>query len=269
MRIKKIVTFVILSLILFSSTTSCANQFNHTTFNEEFLNVINQERELQGVDKLDINNILIDLANQRSFEMAEYGNLRYVDSMGKELAHVRPDGRIWNTVFTDNDVKFYGSIGENMAQIYIWDSNLSESVLANRLFQLWKSSSGHYANMISNDYSSMGIGFSTFKGKDGVTYAISTNLFATMNENELRGLSGGYKPVAENKDIPIAEVPELEIKPVYDEPMPVIPIEEIKPPTDLPEIISPISKQACPHCHMHHDCETMQAVLNLILWNNK
>lgn len=37
-------------------------------------------------------------------------------------------------------------------------------------------------------------------------------------------------------------------------------------PTDLPEIIIPISKQACPHCNMYHDCETMRALIDLVLW---
>lgn len=90
---------------------------------------------------------------QRADEQAKIGSLR---SGGR--AHTRPDGTEFRTAFTylnkgglkDKEQE----LGENTAQ---FSSNnpytlTSEKSIAETLFNYWKNSPGHYANMISDNY---------------------------------------------------------------------------------------------------------------------
>ena len=114
---------------------------------------INELRASLGKKPLRYKAELQQGTQQRADEQAKIGSLR---SDGR--AHTRPDGTEFRTAFTylnkgglkDKEQE----LGENTAQ---FSSNnpytlTSEKRIAETLFNYWKNSPGHYANMISDNY---------------------------------------------------------------------------------------------------------------------
>ena len=114
---------------------------------------INELRASLGKKPLRYKAELQQGTQQRADEQAKIGSLR---SGGR--AHTRPDGTEFRTAFTylnkgglkDKEQE----LGENTAQ---FSSNnpytlTSEKSIAETLFNYWKNSPGHYANMISDNY---------------------------------------------------------------------------------------------------------------------
>lgn len=105
----------------------------------EVLSQLNKLRASLGLDKLKMDKDLLDAAMQRAAEIAVY------------YSHTRPDGTSCFTVTDDNY-----SHGENIAIGYISSEDVMEG---------WTGSSGHYKNMVNDDYNSVGIGcFETSNG---------------------------------------------------------------------------------------------------------
>ena len=139
-------------------TKIATNLLNLTTLNNEFLKLINTERAAQGKKPLVVDENLVRLAKIRSDEQARVGSLR---TNGKK--HTRPDGTHFASVFNtlkDADMR-YGTRGENALE----DSSMTGSAvamlnateLAKGMFEQWKSSPGHYRNMMSENYTSFGL----------------------------------------------------------------------------------------------------------------
>ena len=114
---------------------------------------INELRASLGKKPLRYKAELQQGTQQRANEQANIGSLR---SNGR--AHTRPDGTEFRTAFTylnKNGLKDKEQeLGENTAQ---FSSNnpytlTSEKKIAETLFNHWKNSPGHYANMISDNY---------------------------------------------------------------------------------------------------------------------
>ena len=114
---------------------------------------INELRASLGKKPLRYKAELQQGTQQRADEQAKIGSLR-----SGERAHTRPDGTEFRTAFTylnkgglkDKEQE----LGENTAQ---FSSNnpytlTSEKRIAETLFNYWKNSPGHYANMISDNY---------------------------------------------------------------------------------------------------------------------
>ena len=136
-----------------------ANQLlNLKKLNEEFAKLVNAERATQGRKPLVADENLIKLAKIRSDEQAVVGSLR---SHGKK--HTRPDGTHFNTVFNtlENADMRYGTRGENTMEnssmVASAHAVLNATELARDMFLEWKSSPGHYRNMMSNQYTSFGL----------------------------------------------------------------------------------------------------------------
>ena len=114
---------------------------------------INELRASLGKKPLRYKAELQQGTQQRADEQAKIGSLR---SGGR--AHTRPDGTEFRTAFTylnKGGLKNKEQeLGENTAQ---FSSNnpytlTSEKRIAETLFNYWKNSPGHYANMISDNY---------------------------------------------------------------------------------------------------------------------
>ena len=138
-----------------------ANQLlNLKRLNEEFAKLINAERATQGRKPLVADENLIKLAKIRSDEQAGVGSLR---TNGKK--HTRPDGHKFWTVFNENLTSEqndrYGTKGENALEHSEGLNNahyiLNATELARDMFMQWKSSPGHYRNMMSDQYTSFGL----------------------------------------------------------------------------------------------------------------
>lgn len=105
---------------------------------QEMMTYINEERASQGKDPLTLDADLTDAAMQRAAEIAFY------------FSHTRTDGR---SCFTVSE----RAAGENIAL---------GTFTALSTYTMWKNSSGHYANMMNNSYTNIGIGHFTQGGSD-------------------------------------------------------------------------------------------------------
>ena len=136
-----------------------ANQLlNLKRLNEEFAKLVNAERATQGRKPLVADENLIKLAKVRSDEQAGIGSLR---TNGKK--HTRPDGTRFASVFNtlENADMRYGTRGENSLEdssmVASAHAVLNATELARDMFMQWKSSPGHYRNMMSDQYTSFGL----------------------------------------------------------------------------------------------------------------
>lgn len=109
---------------------------------EELLKYLNTYRTDVSAKPLCLDNDLSVLATIRALEIG-WG-------MGiDKMAHTRPDGRKWSTVYTDMEY-FYTAAGENIAAGQQSVASVSQG---------WKNSPGHYANMINTDFTKVGFGY--------------------------------------------------------------------------------------------------------------
>lgn len=109
------------------------------------LNYVNGYRSEVGVENLSLDTNLSIAATIRALEMA----------WSNKFSHDRPNGSSCFSVLNDFGISYY-SAGENIAWGY-WDAaSVSEG---------WKNSPGHYANMISSDFSKIGVGYAVVDGE--------------------------------------------------------------------------------------------------------
>lgn len=124
------------------------------------LNLVNEAREENGLDKLWYSARVHEIAALRAYELSSY------------YSHTRSDGRGFHTAFLDNGIN-YQIVGENIA----YGRNMFETV--EEVFQAWMDSESHRENILSPDFECAGFGLSVLKvGKD--TYYYWSQEFATF-----------------------------------------------------------------------------------------
>ncbi|KEH99128.1 CAP domain-containing protein [Clostridium massiliodielmoense] len=124
--------------------------------NERMVQLVNELRASTGVTPLKSIDVLNNLAEKRSEYMATTGEFSHNDKNG-------------NFIFKDdlNRANYrWNSVGENIAQNYYSED---PNKLAEALFDQWKNSPGHYANMIKQDFNQIGFGIGI--SNDGKVYA--------------------------------------------------------------------------------------------------
>ena len=107
---------------------------------------VNDLRKSLGVSPLQENTKLTAAAYVRSTELKQ------------RLAHIRPDGRDISTAITEQGLSIVGYPGENIARDGRPASLVSGKAAGEAMFESWKNSPGHYANMIDADYKYIGVG---------------------------------------------------------------------------------------------------------------
>lgn len=150
--------------------------------------LVNHEREANGLPLLRYSETLSEAADIRAEEIQTY------------FSHTRPDGRSCFTAVTDMGIR-YRYIGENIA----YGQRSPEEVMNG-----WMNSSGHRANILSNNVEYIGIGVAE---KNGVYYW--TQFFAAAD-----GLTGEIITIAEEP----ATVPVVtsSVTQTYTETVPVV-----------------------------------------------
>ena len=135
---------------------------NHKNVGLEVLKLVNAERKRLGKHELQWSDGLYKLSTIRAKEMASNGNIGFWTDEGKVLAHVRDSkGTPWHTVSKGTDYANRG-MGENLAGrtlSYNVYQLFSEKIIANQLYNQWKNSKGHYANMIADNYTEFGFDY--------------------------------------------------------------------------------------------------------------
>lgn len=117
---------------------------------------VNEERAKNGLAPLSYNNTMEHYARFKSQDMGDRG---YFD-------HNNPEGELITAQMARDGVS-YNAWGENIAYI----GGVSDpTALANQFMTNWMNSSGHRANILSNNFSSIGIG----------VYKIGNKVYATQ-----------------------------------------------------------------------------------------
>ena len=112
------------------------NENTYTDLINEVYEITNNYRSLVGVSSLTLDSSLEEAANIRAKELSD------------SFSHTRPNGSSCFTVLSELGIS-YGTAGENIAAGY----SSSQSVMEG-----WRSSSGHYQNIISSKFKKIGIG---------------------------------------------------------------------------------------------------------------
>lgn len=112
------------------------NENTYTDLINEVYEITNNYRSLVGVSSLTLDSSLVEAANIRAKELSN------------SFSHTRPNGSSCFTVLSELGIS-YGTAGENIAAGY----SSSQSVMEG-----WRSSSGHYQNIISSKFKKIGIG---------------------------------------------------------------------------------------------------------------
>lgn len=108
----------------------------YTDLINEVYEITNNYRSSVGVSSLTLDSSLVEAANIRAKELSD------------SFSHTRPNGSSCFTVLSELGIS-YGTAGENIAAGY----SSSQSVMEG-----WRSSSGHYQNIISSKFKKIGIG---------------------------------------------------------------------------------------------------------------
>ena len=120
------------------------------------LQKVNEERVAAGISPLNYNSTMEHYARLKSKDMGDRGYFDHADPEGKYITEqMKADGvnyRAW---------------GENIAYISGGSGN---SALADRFMTNWMNSSGHRANILSTNFTSMGVG----------VYKIGNTYYATQ-----------------------------------------------------------------------------------------
>lgn len=114
-----------------ADTKAVAGEFNYD-YAKKVLSLVNTERKKAGLEKLVMTKDLLNSAMIRASEI-------YVS-----FDHIRPNG---NSCFTAFD--WQGTAGENIAA---WQTS------AQQVMESWMDSDGHKANILSSDFTKIGIG---------------------------------------------------------------------------------------------------------------
>lgn len=121
-----------------SANESSGQQPSQTaSFDEQILKLVNEARAENGISPMKLDDTLTDAANKRAQELTA------------AFDHSRPDGRSCFTVFNEFGISGYTTAGENIALGY----GSAEDV-----FNGWMNSSGHRANILNPDFTTLGVG---------------------------------------------------------------------------------------------------------------
>ena len=115
-------------------------------FANQVVKLVNEERAKAGLSPLSVNSKAANAAQTRAREIE------------KSFSHTRPDGSSFNTALTEAGVSFRGA-GENIAYGQTTPQQVMEG---------WMNSSGHRANILNANYTSLGVGH--YKNGAGVDY---------------------------------------------------------------------------------------------------
>jgi hypothetical protein len=142
-----------------------------TAIETDFMNIMNAQRIALGKNSLAINSSLSTAAYLHSKDMAE----------NNYFSHVSLDGRTMVQRVTAAGYMNWTSLGENIAYCY-------GAPDANIVYDMWKNSPGHYANMIGN-FADAGLGVFTLNNYTYYTLDLGENMTPGSSDATLSNLT--------------------------------------------------------------------------------
>lgn len=133
LKIKRVNFSLLLASLMVVACNCFADQGTGAKI-EEVLRLVNEEREKYGVPSLILDQELLEGANIRARELPD------------SYSHTRPDGTNCFTV-----LRYHNAYkGENIAAGYVYSKDAMDA---------WMNSPGHRANILSKDFTKLGIGY--------------------------------------------------------------------------------------------------------------
>lgn len=123
-------------------TSSDSTTASQTAFAAEVVRLVNAERAKNGLSALQTDSRVTAAAQTRAGELKS------------SFSHSRPDGRSCFTALTEAGASYRGA-GENIA----YGQTTPQAVMNS-----WMNSSGHRANILSNKYTTIGVGYTVVNG---------------------------------------------------------------------------------------------------------
>lgn len=120
-----------------TDTPSTETPDNNQSYAKQVVSLVNAERKKAGLSPLTMKENISAAALVRAKETKT------------SFSHTRPNGSSFSTALTEQGVKFKGS-GENIA----WGQKTPKQVM-----NAWMNSSGHRANILNKNYTSIGVGY--------------------------------------------------------------------------------------------------------------
>jgi len=203
-----------------------------STFEQEMLTLINQERTSRGLNPVQLETRLNDSSEDHSQWMLE----------ADRFSHTGQNGSSATQRMADAGFEFEGArrSGENIA----WQSERGAEGISDDVEQLHQSlmdSPGHRANILNPDYDYIGIGIEE-GDYDGWDAVMVTQNFASTDAQVVLDDGSLETPIEEvaEPETPVEEQPETDVTNV-DDPQPEAPVEETPetPDTDVTETEEP------------------------------
>ena len=113
---------------------------------DHIFKMVNEERGKNGKGPLALNSTMRGFARDKSKEMIE---LNY-------FSHNSPRNGYIGDILSKNGIK-YKNVGENIA-MQQGAETISSYDMAKKFMDMWMNSSGHRANILSSDYTNLGVG---------------------------------------------------------------------------------------------------------------
>jgi uncharacterized protein YkwD len=137
-------------------------EYNLDTEEKAFLTLINNHRAANGRAPLTVSYLLTRSSAWKSKHMGQYNYFAHDDT---------PIGRSWSQRTVDCGYTYGTWLGENIAAGY---------VTAAAVFEGWKNSPGHNSNMLSTNFTAIGIGRHNYAGSTYGWYW--TTVFGGVND---------------------------------------------------------------------------------------
>jgi uncharacterized protein YkwD len=120
-------------------------------------------------------------------ELSGIARKRAADMAAKNyLAHAAPDGETSASILMDQDPRFQGLLGENMAaQHYVRQTGVDVNMFARAIVDQWLKSPQHHDNLAFADYNLTGIGAAVNGDTVYVTELFATDLGLGPHEDKL------------------------------------------------------------------------------------
>lgn len=174
---------VVTSLVLLT-LVSPALAVDYGSDEVEFVQLLNDYRVANGLEPLLVSDMLSEASERHSSDMAKYGFVSHYTRSGSDWFPLgsSPWDRMAASGYTFNTAK-----GENIA---------AGQTTATEVFQAWKESPDHNANMLCADFTVVGVALISMHGSDYGTYwTTDFGRYADESAHALTSPAGEPKPV--------------------------------------------------------------------------
>ncbi len=163
--------------------------FSQGEIDKLVLDKVNQLRDSLNISVLKLDKVLNKAGNDHAYYISRKNELtHFQNTFSKETPSARVEYYQGNRTY----------VGENVAVVSVQklkNDSLGKEAVAQSLFNGWLNSPPHYKNMITSDFTMMGIGYATTSNKKlYATQVFSSNEIKLPNEFKNADLSWGVRP---------------------------------------------------------------------------